>query len=138
MKKYGSIDATFMHASTHQKHHAQSGALCGVHWTFSIHCVYLLTSQSYNKKLRLITAYLLLQVNCDKIMHMRLGECIGQASKLKRKCNFQSILGHKLKRYTVITLIHTRHKQTLSFIEYILVCKHHSIFIHSAYTTRML
>ena len=46
---------------------------------------------------RLITAYLLLRVNLDKIMHARWdfdassatnpeGECIGQASKLKRKC----------------------------------------------------
>ena len=45
---------------------------------------------------RLIAAYLLLRVNLDKIMHaLRFwcvkctnpkGECIGQASKLKRKC----------------------------------------------------
>ena len=52
---------------------------------------YQATYDSY----RLITAYLLLRVSCDKIMHawwdfdvlsVPERECIGQKSKLKQKC----------------------------------------------------
>ena len=46
---------TFAHAITHQKHLVQSGrslgTVCGVQWTFSIHSVYLLKSQSETRNL---------------------------------------------------------------------------------------
>ena len=76
---------------------------------------------SQNKYIhRLITAYLLLRVNFDKIMQgalrfwcikcmKRKGECIEQASKLKPKC----IIYHNSRaqsKYTVVSLIYTRRK----------------------------
>ena len=53
--KNGSVDMTFAHAITNQKHLTQSGRSLGavrrVQWTFSIHSAYLVKNQSENKKL---------------------------------------------------------------------------------------
>ena len=78
---------------------------------------------------RFMTAYLLLRVNFDKNVPRALrfwcvkctnlkGECIGQASKLNRKCIVCTILEHKVK----MQLVHTRHKQTfcLSCVLYVI------------------
>ena len=81
----------------------------------------LYKSQDAKNQYRL-TAYLLLRMNLDKIMHTHWdvdasssmnprGKCTGQASKSKVMCIilFNS---RALSKYAVINLIHTQHKKT--------------------------
>ena len=75
---------------------------------------------------RLIIAYLLfasefrqnnaraLRFWCVKCTNPK-GECIGQASKLKRMCIILSKFSSIQSKYADVNLIHTRHKQTFVF-----------------------
>ena len=100
---------------------------CDPQMDWRIEQLYLKVTHPLYNICRLITAYLLLRVNLDKIMHARWDFDASSArtrrmSALDKHQNWSaSVLfclnSRAQSKYTVVNLIHTQHKQTfLSFI----------------------
>ena len=123
--KNGSVDVTFTHAITHQKHLTQSGLST---WSaVDIFNTLIFTKEPIREqeiKLEclnygLITAYVLLRVNCDKIMQARWDFDVSNAwtqnvSALDKHQNWSksALFCHNSWaqiKYPVINLIRTQH-----------------------------
>ena len=131
--KNGSVDVMFTSKITHQKHLAQSG--CSTWSAVDIfNILHVFTREPIRGQeiklecmnYRLITAYLLLRVNLDKIMHAR-WDFDAQSARTRRVSaldKYQNWSASSLfclnsraqSKYAVVNLIHTRRKQTFCLL----------------------